>query len=178
MAYGPGRVDKIRLRGLSAPTGYVFSMTQSASAFLCHTRYCFICPPHESLYSHLANSFVLSNRLDSVTLQLANYLWLTQPSARLLTNNCSRNHLLKFLPRSALTYPPDSHFLLDYLPNLSSPRYWGMTTGYPPTSSPIETRVSPLEFGKNSSSYWEYAHECPRPSTHRRTARRNALTRR
>jgi len=76
-------LDKIRFRGLSAHTGYVCSTAQSASAILCHTRYCFICSPHESLSSHLAMSFDLSSRLDSVTLQLANSLRLTQRFAHL-----------------------------------------------------------------------------------------------
>ena len=103
----------------------MFSTAQSASAILCHTRYCLICSPHESLNNHLVISFVLSSRLDSITLQLANFLRLTQLFLHASTNNRSFNHLLSFAALRA--YLPARSSLSTIYLNLSSPLYWGMT---------------------------------------------------
>ena len=80
MAYGPGRMDKIRLRGLTAPTGYVFPRRSRLQPFFATQDTALYARHTNRLITTWVISFDLSNRLDSVTLQLANYLWLTQLS--------------------------------------------------------------------------------------------------
>ena len=51
--YDPGRMDLDKASWLDSTHRICVSTAQSASAILCHTWYCLICSPHESLSNHL-----------------------------------------------------------------------------------------------------------------------------